>query len=72
MIIRPIGEFEEIEEDDMMDDDFEMSKTKRAKDNGLYTSSEDFLASQSQGFDVTVDSMELEQYDHIEEVQFKR
>ena len=45
MIVRPIGEFEEIEEDDMMDDDFEMSKTKKAKDNGLYTSSEDFLAS---------------------------
>lgn len=38
----------------------------------MFTSSEDFLASQSQGFDITVDSMELEQYDHIEDIYHKK
>ena len=52
---------EEIEED--MLDEYEEElpvRTIKKKENPLFTSSEDFMASQSQGFDVTVDSMEIE------------
>lgn len=44
----------------MMGNDSHLPKTTKQKDNSMFSSSEDYLASQSQGFDITVDSMELE------------
>jgi len=43
-----------------------INKTK--KDQRLLTSSEDIIAaSQSQGFDISVDSLALEEYDYYED-----
>ena len=38
----------------------------------MLTSSEEFLASQSQGMDITVDSDDIMQYDHVEEIKKKK
>jgi hypothetical protein len=38
----------------------------------MHTSSEDMLISQSQGYDMSVDSMALEEYDYYENVQLAR
>ncbi|CAD8076740.1 unnamed protein product [Paramecium sonneborni] len=67
-------QFEEIEED--LDDvqDLEVPNTikKNEKQNNLMlTSSEEQLASMSQGLDITVDSNEIDQYDHVVDIKWK-
>ncbi|KRX03947.1 hypothetical protein PPERSA_12394 [Pseudocohnilembus persalinus] len=76
--------FDEIELDDDIDNEdknknnklnnnnkFNKNQSKVSESYGLYSSVED-PGLQSQGFDKTVDSLELEEYDHFEDVKPKK
>ncbi|KAM3130929.1 hypothetical protein pb186bvf_016952 [Paramecium bursaria] len=64
-------QFEEIEEDLDNYNTYQPQK-KTSSQNLMLTSSEEFLASQSQGMDITVDSEDIMQYDHVEEIKKKK